>query len=104
MPNSDPSPETRFQRGRAKTGGRQKGTLNGLRAAPAKKEGVRQGVARPVGPRPMSAVMKAATALPKVIKDEDGNDLEPVTDQDLGDNPNMGTALGDRTLRLRRSR
>ncbi len=28
MPNPDPSPETRFQRGREKTGGRKKGTLN----------------------------------------------------------------------------
>ncbi len=61
----------------------------GLKKAPAAQTGVRAGVARPVGPRPMSALMKAATALPKVIKDEDGNDLEPVTDQDLGDNPNM---------------
>ncbi len=35
MPNSDPSPETRFQKGRAKTGGRQKGTKDKIPVAAA---------------------------------------------------------------------
>jgi hypothetical protein len=56
-------------------------------ALPAQQPGVRDGVARPVGPRPMSALMKASGAMPKVIKDEEGNELEPVGDQDLGDDP-----------------
>ncbi len=60
----------------------------GLRKAPAAATGVKAGVARPVGKRPVSALMKASGAI-KAFKDDEGNVLEMVTDQDLGDNPNM---------------
>ncbi len=58
---------------------------------PAAAGGVRQGVARQVGPRPMSALMKASGAMPKVIRDEDGTELEPIADNDphVPDRPDM---------------
>ncbi len=71
----------------------------GLGAAPAKKEGVRQGVARPVGPRPMSALMKAANTLPRTVKDPENPDvdLEPVTDSDFPDDPSLDVHSEDVT-------
>jgi hypothetical protein len=62
----------------------------GLRKAPAAATGVKAGVPKPVGQRPVSALMKASGAIKQVkIKDEEGNVLEMVTDQDLGDRPDM---------------
>ncbi len=44
MPNSDPSPEIRFQKGRAKTGGRQKGTKDKIpRCGSATEQGTKEG-------------------------------------------------------------
>ena len=60
----------------------------GLRKAPPAATGVRAGVAQPVGKRPVSALMKASGAV-KAFKDDEGNVLEMVTDQDLGDRPDM---------------